>query len=427
MRFALVFALTRDRALGGFVRVLIVDDQEFIRRGVRAVLSEEEDIYVCGEATDGREAIAKTLELKPDVVIMDIRMPRLDGLEATREICRDLPGVQVVTLSQYDLPEIVKEAREAGAVTHVSKLFVWTLLVPALRSLPLPGASSGAQNFTAPALSRQTPRATAVLERALRESEERFRCTFEVTAVGMGHVSEDGRWLRVNQKLCEMLGYKKEEIQQLKFQDITHPADRAGDLAQAARIAAGEVDHYSMDKRYIHKNGGITCVHLSVYAVRGPQGALKYCVRVAEDISARKEAEEKLAQAKHELQAANRHLELIGNRMSLALSRCSRGLRYLWVNQNYADWLGHSVHEIVGRRIVDILGNETFQAIRHRFDQVLAGEDVDYEQHNVVYAGIGTRSVSAAYRPTRDSAGIPDGWVAMVQDITNRGKAASSR
>jgi DNA-binding NarL/FixJ family response regulator len=61
------------------MRVLIVDDQEFIRRGVRAVLTEEEDIEVCGEAVDGRDGIAKALALKPDVILMDIRMPRLDG------------------------------------------------------------------------------------------------------------------------------------------------------------------------------------------------------------------------------------------------------------------------------------------------------------------------------------------------------------
>ena len=408
------------------MRVLIVDDQEFIRRGVRAVLIEEEDIEVCGEAVDGRDAISKALELKPDVILMDIRMPRLDGLEAAREIHRSLPDTHIITLSQYDLPEVIKEAMEAGAVTHVSKLFVWTLLVPALRSLPVHGVLTAAPDFHAQALIRPFPRAKVALEQALRESEERFRRTFEATAVGMGHVAENGRWLRVNQKLCEMVGYDKEEIQSLTFQDITHPEDLAADLLQMQRIFAGELDHFSSDTRYVRKNGRIVMVHSTVQAVRHANGKLKYCIRAAEDLRARREAAEQLDQAKHDLQVANFHLNFVGDRLSLALTRCSHDLRYLWVNQNYADWLQQPVDRIVGRAILDVMGQTAFRALRDRFEQVLAGEYVEYEQHGVVYAGIGSRSISAAYRPTLDSSGAPDGWIAVVQDITTRGRAATA-
>lgn len=408
------------------MRVLIVDDQEFIRRGVRAVLIEEEDIEVCGEAVDGRDAIAKALELKPDVILMDIRMPRLDGLEAARQIHRNLPDVHIITLSQYDLPEVIKEAMDAGAVTHVSKLFVWTLLVPALRSLPAHGVVTAAPNSYALSRIRPFPRAKVALEQALRESEERFRCTFEATAVAMGHVAENGRWLRVNQKLCEMLGYDKEEIQNLTFQDITHPEELAADVVQMQRIVAGELDHFSSDSRYVRKNGGIAMVRSTVQAVRHANGKLKYCIRVAEDIRAKREAAEQLAQAKRDLQVANLHLNFVGDRLSLALTRCSRDLRYLWVNQNYADWLQQPVDRIIGRPILNVLGQTAFNALRDRFKQVLAGESVEYEQHSVVYAGIGSRSISAAYRPTLDSTGAPDGWVAMVQDITTQGRAATA-
>jgi PAS domain S-box-containing protein len=408
------------------VRVLIVDDQEFIRRGVRAVLIEEEDIEVCGEAVDGRDAIAKALELKPDVILMDIRMPRLDGLEAAREIHRNLPDVHIITLSQYDLPEVITEAMEAGAVTHVSKLFVWTLLVPALRSLPIHGVLTAAPDFHTQPLIRSFPRAKVALERALRESEERFRSTFEATAVGMGHVAENGRWLRVNQKLCEMVGYDKEEFQSLTFQDITHPEDLAADLVQMHRMVAGELDQFSRDSRYIRKDGAIAFVRSTIHAVRNANGKLKYCIRVAEDVRATREAAEQLAQAKHALQVANLHLNFVGDRLSLALTRCSRDLRYLWVNQNYADWLRQPVDRIIGRTILDVVGQTAFNALRDRFEQVLAGEHVEYEQHGVVYAGIGSRSISAVYRPTLDATGTPDGWIAMVQDITTQGKVAGA-
>jgi DNA-binding NarL/FixJ family response regulator len=117
------------------VRVLIVDDQDFIRRGLRALLIEATDLEVCGEAIDGRDAIAKVRELRPDLVIMDISLPVLDGLQATREIRRHFPATQVITLSQYEIPDVVKEARRAGALTHVPKALLWARLLPAVRSV----------------------------------------------------------------------------------------------------------------------------------------------------------------------------------------------------------------------------------------------------------------------------------------------------
>jgi DNA-binding NarL/FixJ family response regulator len=115
------------------MRVLIADDQEFIRRGLRAVLCEEKDVEVCGEAIDGRDALAKSLEFRPDIVIMDIIMPRMDGIEATRLLRKALPQTKILSLSQYDIPEMVNEVEKAGAAAFVSKLLVWDKLVPSLR------------------------------------------------------------------------------------------------------------------------------------------------------------------------------------------------------------------------------------------------------------------------------------------------------
>ena len=115
------------------MRILIADDQEFIRRGVRAALSEEKDIEVCAEAIDGRDALVKSLELRPDIVIMDIIMPRMDGIKATRLIRKVLPQTKILSLSQYDIPGVVKEVEKAGAAAFVSKLLVWDKLVLSLR------------------------------------------------------------------------------------------------------------------------------------------------------------------------------------------------------------------------------------------------------------------------------------------------------
>ncbi|MCZ0987893.1 response regulator [Streptomyces diastatochromogenes] len=99
----------------GTIRVLIADDQEMVRQGFTVLLNTKPDIDVIGQAVHGRDAIAKTAELTPDVVLMDIRMPELGGIEATRRITADHPGTKVLVLTTFDLDEHVYDALRAGA------------------------------------------------------------------------------------------------------------------------------------------------------------------------------------------------------------------------------------------------------------------------------------------------------------------------
>jgi DNA-binding NarL/FixJ family response regulator len=108
-------------APGGPVRVLVADDQALFRRGVVVVLSASKDIEVVGEAADGEEAVAAAQELQPDVVLMDVRMPRLSGVEATRHIRRSLPGTEVLMLTVSDEEEDLFESVKAGANGYLLK------------------------------------------------------------------------------------------------------------------------------------------------------------------------------------------------------------------------------------------------------------------------------------------------------------------
>jgi DNA-binding NarL/FixJ family response regulator len=103
------------------IRVLIADDEKLMRSGLRAILAAEPDIEVAGEAGDGLEAIASAERLRPDVVLMDVRMPNLDGLAATQRLLARAEGVRVVMLTTFDLDEYVYEALRAGASGFVLK------------------------------------------------------------------------------------------------------------------------------------------------------------------------------------------------------------------------------------------------------------------------------------------------------------------
>ena len=110
-------------------------------------------------------------------------------------------------------------------------------------------------------------------EEALRESEERFRGTFENAAVGIAHKDADGRFLRVNEKYCEIVGYTRDELLQRTFQDITHPEDLAAELEQYTPLMRGELPSYSLEKRYIRKDGSliwIDVIHLAPARRGGP-------------------------------------------------------------------------------------------------------------------------------------------------------------
>src|SRR5579883_356082 len=119
-----------------------------------------------------------------------------------------------------------------------------------------------------------------------------FRATFEQAAVGMAHVALDGRWLRVNQKLCDILGYSYEELTRQTFQDITYPPDLPEDLALLAKLQAGEINTYALEKRYIRRDGSLIWANLTVSLVSNADGSPDYFISVVEDISQRKQLEE---------------------------------------------------------------------------------------------------------------------------------------
>lgn len=118
-----------------WIKVLVVDDHSIVRQGIRALLTMGTDIKVVGEATNGREAIEMALQLLPDVVVMDIAMPQMDGLEATRRLHKQNPDIKVVILTQYDNREYILSSIKAGAAGCIPKHALATDLIAAVHTV----------------------------------------------------------------------------------------------------------------------------------------------------------------------------------------------------------------------------------------------------------------------------------------------------
>ncbi|MDB5336868.1 MAG: hypothetical protein JWN70_2487 [Planctomycetaceae bacterium] len=143
-------------------------------------------------------------------------------------------------------------------------------------------------------------------EQALRESEERFRGTFENAAVGIGHLHPTGRLLRINEKGCAILGYSREELLGKNFLDFSHPDDFATTTELLAGLLRGDSLGYTVEKRYLRKDGSPVWCQVAVSLQRDSAGEPAYVIGVIQDISERKQLEGALRQAKELAEAANR-------------------------------------------------------------------------------------------------------------------------
>jgi len=133
-------------------------------------------------------------------------------------------------------------------------------------------------------------------DEALRQSEQAFRGSFENTAVGMALLNKDGKWLKVNKTVCDIIGYTEDEMYKLTFQDITHPEDLHADLDLLQEVIEGSRDNYRMEKRYFHKKGHVIYIILTVSVVRDQQGEVLYFISQILDITGIKHKEQKISE-----------------------------------------------------------------------------------------------------------------------------------
>ena len=215
---------------------------------------------------------------------------------------------------------------------------------------------------------------------ALRESRERFRGAFDHAAIGLGIVGIDGRWLKVNQSLCDMLGYEESELLEMDFQAITHAEDLAADLRLVRRTLAGEIDTFRMEKRYLTKSGRIVWALLCVSLVRGNSGEPLYFVSQIEDITERREAERKLLETSRANEELLALLETLHSEAPVGLTFVDSHFPVVRCNRALSEINGIPIERHIGRTVAEVVP-ELWPTLKPIYEEVRASQtaSVDFE------------------------------------------------
>ncbi len=412
------------------------DVEVFLRRidyyGKPAILATVRDITARkrGEAqlAEREEKLRLFIEHSPVALAMFDRQMRY--LHASRRWKQDLSlgEADLRGRSHYDVfPEIPQRWREihqralAGEVIHADEDrfdradgSVQWLRWEVRPWYDAAGEGGGILIFTEEITARKQA------ENALRQSEARFRAVFEQAAVGIGRVRfDDARWIDVNDTFCRMLGYSREEMQATPWPQMTHPDDIELDLIPFRRMAAGEIGFYTVEKRFIHKDGHMVWARLTLSLVRDAEGKPDYEVAIIEDIGERKAAEKQL------LESEQRFRDMADNISQLAWMADENGWTF-WYNKRWYEYTGTTLQEMAGWGWRKVHHPDHVQRVVEKISRCFrTGEfwedTFPLRSHSGEYRWFLSRAV-----PIRDETGKVVRWFGTSTDVTEQRAAADA-
>lgn len=371
-------------------RVLYVEDSRSQREVLQAMLTQHGmtvDAYASAD-----DAWQQYQQQEYDIVITDVVLEEsMSGLNFVNRI-RRLPGIKgdvpILALTAYDDMTRRVELFNLGVTDYLTKPLVDEDIFVRIGGML---------------------RQQQVNER-LRESEDRHRIIFEHAAAGIARLSLEGLFLQVNEFWCQMLGYTQQEMLKLSFQEITHPDDLKPDLDQVNHLLAGKIPGYTMEKRYLSRNGAIVWVNLSVAVQRNSAGEPLYFISAVHDITKQKilgaQVAEAARQYRHILKTTSDGFWLV-----------SREGRLLDVNDAYCRISGYSREELLDMRIPDLEANESPEDVVAHIRKIMAqGYDLFESRHRKKDGSIVAIEASVTYLPENGT------FVSFLRDITERKK-----
>ena len=456
------------------LRILIADDHEKVRLGLRSLLSLRPDWDVCGEAVDGRDAVQKARELKPQVAVLDISMPHLNGLEAARQIRKEVPQTEVLIVSQHESSGVIAAAIDAGARGYVVKSDVPRDFLDAVEAVSqgkpvFSSRISEHQSAITPAPSDDSLQNPVPKEPAIDHKLDHFAGGVEMGALMRAVVesSDDGiiskdlngvitSW---NAGAQRIFGYTEAEVIGQPITIIIPPELHGEERQVLQRLRAGErIEHYETVR--LTKLGKRVDVSLTISPMKDSTGRIVGASKIARDITERKRADEELRKAHEELEIrvrertaelaqSNRLLQAqIQERIQAqeALERQTAVLReqsrlldlandaiFIRGFDGTISYWNEGAERLYGRTKEEALENRSGMLLQTEFPipfeeirEVLVREG-SWEGELIHTRRDGSRvTVNSRWTLWRSAEGNPLGWLQINTDITGRKRAEES-
>lgn len=364
------------------ITVLLIEDNPADARLMQELLPELQ-LETAPRLADGLDYLARQ---RPDVILLDLYLPDSQGVETVRRLRSTAPDVPIVVITRFENQDMGIQSIHNGAQDYLVKGEI---------------DSRTLQRSIRYALERQRS------EVALRESEERFRVMFEQAAVGMAYVEIDGRLRLVNQRLGDMLDYTRQELLNLSFADITYTDDLEEDWANVNRLLTGEQHDYTMEKRYVRKDGRIVWGSLTVTLIRTETGDPKYFLAVVQDVTDRKKAEE----AKSYLAAIVESSEdgIIGKGLDGIINSWNSAAERIY---------GWTAEEAVGQSIAILYPPNTDDEFHYIRTTIRAGESISRLETKRLRKDGRLLDIALSIAPIKNAAGDIIGASTIERDIT---------
>jgi two-component system cell cycle sensor histidine kinase/response regulator CckA len=275
-------------------RLLIVDDDPYERELLEIMLKPEGFLLLTADC--GEKAIAIVAEQPPDLILLDIMMPGMNGYQVTSRFKGDpaTQNIPIIIITALDDRNSRMLGLSAGAEDFLIKPLDRAELCARVKNLLRLKAYGDYHDRYSQMLEGEVASRSADLV----ESERLYRSTFDAAPVGIVHVGLDGRWLRVNQRLCDLLGYSREELQGSAVRDLIQAEETAAEAESLRQMAVGTLNRHVVDeKRYRRRDGTFVWARVNMSVHRDAQGQSQHFISVIEDVTERRTLEAQIRQA----------------------------------------------------------------------------------------------------------------------------------